>query len=62
MTPVLVIVRRQASVGGVAELMLMCRIRGVPVVDSKGRFQGIVSEGDLVRRVDTGSQSRRCYG
>jgi CBS domain-containing protein len=47
-----------ALVRDVAKLFLEKRISAVPVVDDQGRLVGIVSEGDLIRRVeaDTGRQ------
>lgn len=61
MTTPVVTVGLQASVEEVAELMLKQRISGVPVVDGKNRLQGIVSEGDLIRRLEPGSQSHRSW-
>lgn len=46
-------------VGEVARLLLDRRISAVPVVDAAGRLLGIVSEGDLLRRVETDTQRRR---
>jgi len=43
----------------VARLLLERRISAVPVVDPDGRLLGIVSEGDLLRRVETDTQRRR---
>lgn len=39
----------------VASLMLTQGISGVPVVDQQGRLRGLVSEGDLMRRAETGT-------
>ena len=39
----------------VAHIFLTNRISAVPVVDSDGKIQGIVSEGDLMRRVEAGT-------
>lgn len=44
-----------------AKLMLERRISAVPVVDAKGRLQGIVSEGDLVHHVESGTEHRRSW-
>ncbi len=40
-------------------IMLQRRISGLPVVDKDGRLAGIVSEGDFLRRAETGTQRRR---
>lgn len=45
----------EASVQEVAEILDKHRISGVPVVDARGRVVGIVSEGDLLRRAETGT-------
>ena len=39
-------------------LMLTHRISGLPVVDATGAVVGILSEGDLVRRVEPGTEAR----
>jgi len=48
-----------ASVQEVAAILLHNRISAVPVVDGKGKLVGIVSEGDLLRRAEAGTQKRR---
>jgi CBS domain-containing protein len=45
-----IFVRPDTSLLTVAELLLDHHISGVPVVDSKGRLQGVISQTDLVRR------------
>jgi CBS domain-containing protein len=47
------------SVPQVAQIMLTNRISGVPVLDRDGRLIGIVSEGDLLRRVEAGTERKR---
>jgi CBS-domain-containing membrane protein len=42
-----------------ARLMLQHRISGLPVVDEQGRVVGIVTEGDFLRRSETGTERRR---
>jgi CBS domain-containing protein len=42
----------------VAELLLEHRISAVPVVDADGRLEGIVSEGDLMRRAESGTERK----
>ncbi len=54
-TPV-ISVTEDASVADVARLLLSKGISGVPVLDANGRLLGIVSEGDLVRRVESGTE------
>ncbi len=52
-----VFVRPDTSLLTVAELLLDRRISGVPVVDSDGRLQGVISQTDLLRRqVEEGGQ------
>src|SRR6516225_4608411 len=48
-----------ATVETVAKLMINLRISGVPVMDKDGQLVGIVSEGDLLRRVETGTERHR---
>lgn len=49
------------SVWEVARLLLERRISAVPVVDHQGRIIGIVSEGDLLHRSETGTQHQRSW-
>lgn len=49
------------SVRGVAEKLLANRISAVPVVDRDGALLGIVSEGDLIHRIETGTERRRSW-
>ena len=42
-----------------ARILLERRISAVPVVDDKGKIAGIVSEGDLLRRSEAGTDRRR---
>ncbi len=51
MTPDPVTVGPDAPVEEIARVLLDKRISGVPVVDEAGRVVGIVSEGDLIRRI-----------
>ena len=55
MTREVVCVAPDASVRDVAHLMLQHRISGVPVVDAERRVLGVVSEGDLIRRPEIGT-------
>ena len=47
-----------ACVQDIAHILLTARISGVPVVGSNGELVGIVSEGDLMRRVEAGTGRR----
>lgn len=42
-----------------ARLMLQHRISGLPVTDGKSAVVGIITEGDLLRRAETGTEHRR---
>jgi CBS domain-containing protein len=42
-----------------ARIMLRRHISGLPVIDNDGRLIGIVTEGDFLRRAETGTQRRR---
>ncbi len=49
------------SVQAIASTLLEKRISAVPVVDASGRLIGIVSEGDLFRRAEAGTDRRRSW-
>jgi CBS domain-containing protein len=59
MSSPVVTVTPDASVAEVAALLLEKKISGVPVVDQTGQVVGILSEGDLLRRVETDTQRHR---
>ena len=59
MSSPVVTVTPDASVAEAAALLLEKRISGVPVVDQTGQIVGILSEGDLLRRVETDTQRHR---
>ena len=44
----------ETTVETVARLMINLRISGVPVLDKNGQLVGIITEGDLLRRAETG--------
>jgi CBS domain-containing protein len=50
-----------ACVQDIANILLKNRISAVPVVGAQGELLGIVSEGDLVRRVEAGTELRRSW-
>jgi CBS domain-containing protein len=54
-------VRPDTSVREIAEILLENRISAVPVVDENGAPVGIVSEGDLIHRVETGTELHRSW-
>ena len=58
MTPDVIVARPETPLMELVDLMLTNRISGVPVVDN-GILVGIVSEGDLLRRAETGTEKRR---
>ncbi len=58
MTTSVVTVTPDTAVGEIAKLFLERHISGVPVVDASGRVLGIVSEGDLMRRPESGTERR----
>ena len=49
----------ETTVEKVARLMINLRISGVPVLDRNGQLAGIVTEGDLLRRAETGTERKR---
>ena len=50
-----------ATVQDVAEILIRNRISAVPVLSQQGKILGIVSEGDLLRRVESGTQRARSW-
>jgi CBS domain-containing protein len=59
MTRNVVSVPREATILQAAHLMLQYRISGLPVLDSDGHIVGIVTEGDFLRRAETGTRRQR---
>lgn len=59
MTSPVFTVSADTLVSEIAELLLEKRISAVPVVDQNDRVIGLVSEGDLLRRSETGTGRRR---
>lgn len=49
------------SVSDIAKLLLDYRISAVPVLDENGKLAGVVSEGDLMRRSDLGTERERSW-
>lgn len=58
MTHPVISVTPETPIAEVARLMLQHRISGLPVVDAAGAVVGIVTEGDLLRRAETGTERR----
>ena len=61
MTKNVITVQPDTGVPEIARLLLTHRISAVPVVDEDRRLLGIVSEGDLMRRVETDTESRHSW-
>src|SRR5262245_49403496 len=59
MTPDPVCISPDASITDAIRLMLERKFSGLPVADARGALVGIVTEGDLVRRAETGTQRKR---
>jgi CBS domain-containing protein len=59
MTRKVISVEPDASILHAVHLMLQNRISGLPVIDTTGKLVGILSEGDLLRRQETGTQKQR---
>jgi CBS domain-containing protein len=62
MARTVITVTPETTVEGAAQLMINHRISGVPVVDGDRGLVGIVTEGDLLRRAETGTERRRPRG
>lgn len=56
MTTNVVTVEPDTSVRDIAKKLIASNVSAVPVVERDGRLIGIVSEGDLMRRVETGTE------
>ena len=59
MTRGVISVDPNATVLQAARIMLQHHISGLPVVDSAGKLVGVLSEGDFLRRQETGTERRR---
>jgi CBS domain-containing protein len=49
------------TIQDVAEILVSKRISGLPVLDQHGKLVGIVSEGDLLRRAEAGTEHERSW-
>lgn len=61
MTTNVITVTGDSRVDEIAALLLQRNISGVPVVDAEGRVLGIVSEGDLMHRPESGTERPRSW-
>ena len=61
MTQPVISVTPEATIAEVAQQLLQHRISGLPVVDPDGAVIGMVTEGDLLRRIETGTQRRHSH-
>src|SRR5580704_11958845 len=59
MTRRIVSVTPEATVLEAVRLMLQNHISGLPVIDAMGNLVGVVTEGDFLRRAETGTQRKR---
>ncbi len=59
MTRNVVVIRPEASVGEAAKLLAEKDVSALPVVDDSGKVVGVVSEADLMRRAEIGTQKQR---
>jgi CBS domain-containing protein len=59
MTKTVLTVTPETSVREAAQLFAENHISGAPVVDDEGHLIGMLTEGDLLHRTETGTQSRR---
>ena len=61
MTRNVITIDADSTVAQAAQRMLDHRISGMPVVDDSGRVIGIISEGDLLHRAETGTERRKSW-
>jgi CBS domain-containing protein len=61
MTSEVISVDENATVPAVARLLAERGISAVPVVDKDNRVIGMISEGDLLHRAETGTEGRRAW-
>src|ERR1700676_4069237 len=58
MTQPAITVTPETTIAEAARLLLQHRISGLPVVDEGGVGVGVFTEGDLLRRIETGTERR----
>jgi CBS domain-containing protein len=59
MTSPVISVEPDAAILQAVRIMLQRRVSGLPVIDKDGQLCGIVTEGDFLRRAETGTERRR---
>jgi CBS domain-containing protein len=59
MTPFVISVTPDATVTDAAQIMLETGVSGLPVINSAGKLVGMLTEGDLLRRAETGTEHER---
>lgn len=59
MTPAVVTASPEATIPELCRLMLQSRISALPIVDTKGEVVGLITEGDLLRRCESGTEKKR---
>ena len=59
MSPRVISVAPDASILEAIRLMLQNHISGLPVIDESGALVGVVTEGDFLRRAETGTERKR---
>lgn len=59
MTSPVISVEPDSTVPQAVQIMLLRHISGLPVIEKTGRLAGIVTEGDLLRRAETGTERHR---
>ena len=58
MTKKVISVQPQSTIAEAIDLMVSAHVSGLPVIDEAGSLVGILSEGDLIRRAELGTQRR----
>ena len=61
MVSAVISVRPSVRVEEVANILLANRISAVPVIDEQDQLVGLVSEGDLMRRAEAGTERSRSW-
>lgn len=61
MTSKVISIGPEATLGDMIQLMLKYRISGLPVVAKDGKLVGMITEGDCLHRVETGTEEKRSF-